>query len=105
MMFYVILWGKTNLTWIFSFGFNSSYSFADGHGFFRHGLGVGHVVLHDGLKELIFILPIKRRLKREDKHWVTELDTDVRCDEKLDLGMLCETWQDSRANVGVTSPY
>lgn len=44
---------------------NSTHSLADGHGFFRHGLGVGHVVFHDGLEELIFVLPIERWLKME----------------------------------------
>lgn len=46
----------------------STYSLADGHSFFRQGLGVGHVVLHDGLEELILVLSIKRRLKKTHTH-------------------------------------
>lgn len=42
-----------------------THSFADGDGLLGHRLGVGHVVLHDGLEELILILPVERRLKRE----------------------------------------
>lgn len=40
-----------------------TYSFADGHSFFRHGLRVGHIVLHDRLEELVLILSVKRRLR------------------------------------------
>lgn len=50
--------------WI-QYSTNGTYSLADGHSFFRHGLGVGHVVLHDGLEELIFIFSIKRGLRRQ----------------------------------------
>lgn len=44
-----------------------THPFADGHGFFGHGLGVRHVVLHDRLEKLVFILPVKRRLEEENK--------------------------------------
>lgn len=43
---------------------NFTHSLADGYGFFRHGLRIGHVVLHDGLEELILIFSIKWRLMR-----------------------------------------
>lgn len=52
-----------------SINWNSPYSLADGHSFFRHGLGVGHVVLHDGLEELVFVLSVKRWLKRKTRMW------------------------------------
>lgn len=39
-----------------------THPFANGDGFFGQGLGVRHVVLHYGLEQLIFVLPIKRRL-------------------------------------------
>lgn len=35
---------------------------ADGNSFFGHGLRVGDMMLHDRLEQLIFILPVKRRL-------------------------------------------
>lgn len=40
----------------------STHPFADGDSFFGQGLGVGHVVLHNGLEQLIFVLPIEWRL-------------------------------------------
>lgn len=42
---------------------HSPYPFADGHCLFRHGLWVGHIVLHDRLEELVLVLTIKRRLE------------------------------------------
>lgn len=44
----------------------STHSLADGHSLFGHGLRVGHVVLHDGLEELVFVFSVKRRLRRTD---------------------------------------
>lgn len=37
----------------------SPYPFADRHCLLGHGLGVGDVVLHDGLEELVFIFSLK----------------------------------------------
>lgn len=42
-----------------------THPFADGDGFFGQGLGVRHVVLHYGLEQLIFVLPIERGLLAE----------------------------------------
>lgn len=39
-----------------------THPFADGDGFLGQGLGVRHVVLHDGLEQLVFVLPVERRL-------------------------------------------
>lgn len=39
-----------------------THPFADGDGLFGQGLGVRHVVLHYGLEQLVFVLPVKRRL-------------------------------------------
>lgn len=39
-----------------------THPFADGHGLLGHGLRVGHGVLHDGLEELVLVLPFERRL-------------------------------------------
>lgn len=36
-----------------------THPFADGHSFLGHGLGVSHIVFHDGLEEFILILPFK----------------------------------------------
>ena len=47
-------------------GRGKTHPLADGHSFFGHGLGVGHIVLHNGLKELVLILTVKWRLI-EDK--------------------------------------
>jgi hypothetical protein len=46
----------------------ATYSLADDDSLLRHGLGVGHVVLHDGLEQLIFILSIERRLQGNNIH-------------------------------------
>lgn len=47
-----------------------THPFADGDGFFGQGLGVRHVVLHYGLEQLIFVLPIERGLFAEtDPKW------------------------------------
>lgn len=54
----------------------STHSFADGDGLLGHRLGVGHVVLHDGLEELIFILPVERRLKRNRQTHVRNRSDD-----------------------------
>lgn len=43
----------------------STHPFADGDSFFGQRLRVGHIVLHNGLEQLIFILPIKWRLRVE----------------------------------------
>jgi len=43
----------------------SFYPFANGDSLFGHGFGVGHVVLHDGLEQLVLILSIKRWLGRD----------------------------------------
>lgn len=40
-----------------------AHPFADGHGLLGHGLRVGHGVLHDGLEELVLVLPFERRLR------------------------------------------
>lgn len=40
-----------------------THPFADGHGLFGHLLGVRHVVLHDGLEELVLVLTIKWGLR------------------------------------------
>lgn len=40
-----------------------THPFADGHSFLGHGLGVSHVVFHDGLEELILILAFEGRLR------------------------------------------
>lgn len=40
-----------------------THPFADGHSLLGHGLGVSHVVLHDGLEEFILILPFEGRLQ------------------------------------------
>lgn len=40
------------------------YPFADRHCLLGHGLGVGYVVLHDGLEELVFILSLKGSLEQ-----------------------------------------
>lgn len=37
---------------------------ADGNSFFGHGFRIRDVMLHNGLEQFIFILPIKRRLDR-----------------------------------------
>jgi hypothetical protein len=39
-----------------------TYSFADGHSLLGHGLGISHVVFHDGLEEFILIFPFERCL-------------------------------------------
>ena len=41
--------------------------FADGDGLLGHGLGVGDMVLHDGLEQLVLILPVKRRLEEQEE--------------------------------------
>ena len=40
------------------------YPFANGDGLFGHGFGVGNMVLHDRLEELVLILSVKRWLGR-----------------------------------------
>lgn len=45
--------------------------FTDGHSFFSQGFGVGHIVLHDGLKKLILVLSIKWRLFENEKEQVS----------------------------------
>lgn len=63
--------GSNLLQWISHISLKrSTHSFADGDGLLGHRLGVGHVVLHDGLEELIFVLPVKRRLKRKRQRHV-----------------------------------
>lgn len=39
-----------------------THPFADRDSFFGHRLGVGHIVLHNGLEQLILIFTIKWRL-------------------------------------------
>lgn len=41
----------------------STHPFADGDGLLGQALGVGDVVLHDGLEELILILTVEGRLE------------------------------------------
>lgn len=43
----------------------STHPFADGDSFFGQGLGVGHVVLHNGLEQFVLVLSIERRLQME----------------------------------------
>ena len=45
----------------------STHPFADGDSFFGQGLGVGHVVLHNGLEQLVLVLSIERRLQVEGR--------------------------------------
>lgn len=47
-----------------------THPFADGHSLLGHGLGVSHVVLHDGLEELILVLPFEGRL-RDRGRWAS----------------------------------
>lgn len=44
-----------------------THPFTDGDGFFGQGLWVRHVVLHNRLEQLIFVLPIKRGLDLQRK--------------------------------------
>lgn len=39
-----------------------THALAYSHGFFRHGFGIGNVVLHDGLEKLVFVFAVERRL-------------------------------------------
>lgn len=66
------IFGKLHIFLLTGFIF-SPYPFADGHCFFRHGLWVGHVVLHDGLEELVLVFTIKRWLEMYRSRSVREL--------------------------------
>lgn len=50
-----------------------TYSLADSDGFPGETFGVGHALLHDGLKQLLLINAVKRwlRAKRLTKHSLT----------------------------------
>lgn len=40
-----------------------THPFADRNGLLGHGLGIRHVMLHDGLKQLVLVLAVKWRLE------------------------------------------
>ena len=46
-----------------------THSFTDSDSLFWHRLGIGDVMLHDGLKQLILILTIKWGLQRNTERW------------------------------------
>lgn len=63
---YILIWGQfSDNAWgqeLRKVEQKRTYSLTDGHSFFRHGLGIGDIVLHDRLEQLILILTIKRGL-------------------------------------------